>query len=193
MCGPASSTAFRRLASRPGTSLARGNQSIIRVVVVSDTHVPRFARRFEKALALVRAEAPDLILHCGDFTEPEAIGPLEAIAPFDGVAGNNDGAELVRRFGLTKILELGKSCVGLVHGHGGERGSTEQRARAAFANRPLAAILFGHSHVPLCERRDGTWLINPGSPTDKRRQPRYSYAVIDAGAACFEPRLVFFD
>lgn len=165
-----------------------------RVVVVSDTHVPRFARRFEKALALLRAEAPDFILHCGDFTEPEAIAPLEAIAPFDGVAGNNDGAELVHRFGLAKIREIASARLGLVHGHGGERGSTEQRARAAFADRqPLAAILFGHSHVPLCERRDGTWLINPGSPTDKRRQPRYSYAVIDVDAARFEPRLVFFD
>lgn len=161
-----------------------------RIAVVSDTHVPRFERRMAPFLERLRAERPDCIVHCGDFTELPSVAPLEAIAPFDGVAGNNDGEEIVARFGRVKIREFGAHRLGVVHGDG-SRGTTLERARAAF-RAPLAAILFGHSHVPLCERYDGTWLINPGSPTDKRRQPRYSYAIVDVHGARFEPRLVFF-
>jgi putative phosphoesterase len=167
------------------------NDPLMRVAVVSDTHVQRFVRRMPPFLARLAAEAPDIILHCGDFTELAEVAPLEALAAFDGVAGNNDGEEIVRRFGRTKILELAGRRIGLVHGDG-PRGTTLERARSAF-RAPLDAILFGHSHVPFCERLDGTWLINPGSPTDKRRQARFSYAVIDIERARFEPRLVLFD
>ena len=58
---------------------------------------------------------------------------------------------------------------------------------------PALKERFGHSHQPLCERRDSVWLVNPGSPTDKRRQPRYSYAILDVEGGRAEPRLVFFD
>ena len=78
-----------------------------------------------------------------------------------------------------------------MHGDG-ERGTTLERARGAFTE-PLDAIFFGHSHVPHCERRGGTWLVNPGSPTDKRRQPRYSYAIVELDERRLEPRLVYFD
>jgi predicted phosphodiesterase len=54
-------------------------------------------------------------------------------------------------------------------------------------------VCFGHSHQPLCERRDSLWLVNPGSPTDKRRQPRYSYAILDIQRGRVHPRLVFFN
>lgn len=163
----------------------------MRIAVVADTHVPRFAHRLPLVLERLCAERPDFILHCGDFTEIAAVAPLEALAPFDGVAGNNDGEDIVRRFGRAKILELGTRRIGLVHGDG-SRGTTLERARAAFAE-PLDAILFGHSHVPYCERHEGRWLLNPGSPTDKRRQKRYSYAIVEIDEARFEPRLVFFD
>ena len=121
----------------------------MRVAVVSDTHVPHFARRMPPFLERLRAERPDVILHCGDFTEYAAIAPLEALAPFDGVAGNNDGDDIVRRFGRSKILAFGTRRFGLVHGDG-SRGSTLERARTAFTE-PLDAIFFGHSHVPHCE------------------------------------------
>ena len=63
----------------------------------------------------------------------------------------------------------------------------------AFSDDPVDVICFGHSHQPLCERRDSVWLVNPGSPTDKRRQPRYSYAILDVEGGQAVPRLVFFD
>ncbi len=165
---------------------------MLRIAVVSDTHCPRFARRLPAVLERIAAERPDLILHCGDFTEPEAIAPFEALAPLDGVAGNNDGDLIMRRFGRVKECEYAGRRIGVVHGDG-VWGTTLGRARAAFTGQALDAILFGHSHAPMCERLDGTWLINPGSPTDKRREPRYSYALIEFDAAGFRPRLVFFD
>jgi hypothetical protein len=79
-----------------------------------------------------------------------------------------------------------------VHGHG-SRGTTIGRSVAAFADVPVDVICFGHSHQPVCERRDGRWLVNPGSPTDKRRQARYSYAILSIARGRVVPRLVFFD
>jgi putative phosphoesterase len=64
---------------------------------------------------------------------------------------------------------------------------------AAFADEPVDVICFGHSHQPVCQRREGRWLVNPGSPTDKRTQARYSYAIVHIEDRCVAPRLVFFD
>jgi hypothetical protein len=165
----------------------------VKIVVLSDTHLPRFNARLEPALRAVAAERPDLILHCGDFTTLEAAEAFEPIAPFDAVAGNNDGPEIVRRYGRRTIVEAGGLRIGLVHGDG-SRGTTLGRARAAFAGEELDAIAFGHSHIPYLERHDGLWIVNPGSPTDKRRQQRFSIAVIETNAkGALEPRLTFFD
>ncbi len=141
---------------------------------------------------MIAAEQPATILHCGDFTSLKAVKPFEAIAPFDGVAGNNDGEKIVARFGRRKIITVEGAKLGLVHGDGIWR-TTLHRARAAFADESVDAILFGHSHIPLHQRKDDRWFINPGSLTDKRRQPRYSFAVLDIDDAVIQARLVFFD
>ena len=119
---------------------------------------------------------------------------LEAFAPLVGVAGNNDPPELVGRFGRERLIELDGLIVGLVHGDLGPGTTTPERARRAFEDRAADVIVFGHSHQPLIERSpDGSLLINPGSPTDKRRQPRFSWALLalDGGRASAELR--FFD
>ena len=164
----------------------------MRVAIVSDTHVPRFVRRLPAAVERVAAERPDAIVHCGDFTSPGAVAPFAAIAPFDGVAGNNDGAEIVARYGRRKVVSYGGARLGLVHGDGA-RGTTLGRARDAFAGERVDAIAFGHSHIPYLAREGDRWLVNPGSCTDKRRQPRYSFAVLEIGPSGVEARLVFFD
>jgi putative phosphoesterase len=165
----------------------------MKIVVLSDTHLPRFNQRLDAALRRVSSEKPDLILHCGDMTTLEAIPPFERIATVEAVAGNNDGIEIVRRYGRRKIVEAGGRRIGMIHGDG-ERGSTLDRARAAFENDTLDAIVFGHSHVPYLQQHDGVWVVNPGSITDKRRQPRYSFAVFDSDPdRTLVPRHVFFD
>ena len=153
----------------------------MKVALVSDTHLPRFGRALPQALVDgFEAAGIDRIVHAGDWTEPLAVALLEALAPVDGVAGNNDGPALHERFGTRRVLELGGTRVGVTHGHLGPGSTTPERARRAFEDEPgLGAIVFGHSHIPLIERLPGgAWLVNPGSPTDKRRQPLYSWALM---------------
>jgi putative phosphoesterase len=165
----------------------------VKVAVISDTHLPRFAARLEDALARVAGEHPNLILHCGDLTTLAATAAFEGIAPVEAVAGNNDGPEIVRRYGRRKVVTAGSLRIGMVHGDGA-RGTTLERARTEFAGEPLDVIAFGHSHVPYLGRHAGVWLVNPGSVTDKRRQPRYSFAVLEADATgTLVPRLVYYD
>jgi putative phosphoesterase len=167
------------------------------VGVVSDTHLPRFGRALPAALVegLTSARV-ELILHLGDMTEPLVPPLFEAIAPFDAVAGNNDGGELVARFGRRKVVEVGGVRFGLVHGDQGFGRTTPERATDSFHAGEVDAVLFGHSHMPLVERlADGRWLVNPGSPTDKRSQPRYSFALIGIDLATREirPEIRYFD
>ena len=163
----------------------------MRIAIVSDTHLPRFGTRLPRALVEGFREARiDRIIHAGDWTEPMAVELFEAIADLDGVAGNNDGPELHARFGTQLVLEVDGARLGVTHGHLGTGATTRDRAIRLFADEPgLAAIVFGHSHAPLVERpvgEDGTgiWIVNPGSPTDKRLQPRFTWALltIDGGA-----------
>jgi len=153
----------------------------MRIALVSDTHLPRFGRALPRALVDgLRETRVELILHAGDWTEPMAIPLFEAIAPVDGVAGNNDGDELRARFGTQRALELAGFKIGITHGHLGTGRRTPDRARSLFAGRRLDLLVFGHSHQPSVERSaDGMWLLNPGSPTDKRTQPHYTWILLE--------------
>jgi hypothetical protein len=168
----------------------------MRIALVSDTHLPRFGRVLPWALVDgIRSARVELILHLGDFTEPFVPALFDALAPFDAVAGNNDGQELVRRFGRRKLLELDGVRVGMAHGDLGLGGTSAERARRAFAAEDVAVVLFGHSHAPFAERvPGGPLVVNPGSPTDKRAQPRYSWGLLELGNGT-EPRaeIRFFD
>lgn len=139
------------------------------------------------------AERVELVLHLGDFTEPWTTDLFDSIAPLDGVAGNNDGPELRARFGRRKVLELAGLRVGLIHGDEGRGRTTPERALNAFSGDGIDLVLFGHSHIPLLEWRGPTCLLNPGSPTDRRRHARYSYAVAELGQGRLDPALRFYD
>jgi hypothetical protein len=160
----------------------------MRIALVSDTHLPRFGRALPRALISGLVDAGvERILHVGDWTEPFVVDLLSEIAPVEGVAGNNDDAELHRRFGTRRVVEAGGVRIGLTHGHlGRSSASTAERAVDAFAGEAdLDAVVFGHSHVPVVRRLpDGRWLANPGSPTDRRRQRAFTWALltIDGGA-----------
>lgn len=152
---------------------------LARIAVVSDTHMPHRGRELPRALAS-GIQGVDLILHAGDWTDPYVVDLFAAIAPVDGVAGNNDGPELYARFGRRKVIAAHGIRIGLVHGDGYSR-STEETARKSFAREDVDLIVFGHSHRPWHGELDGVPLFNPGSPTDKRREPRYSYGIIEIG------------
>lgn len=153
----------------------------VRIALVADTHLPRFGRALPGALVRgIRDAGVERILHAGDWTHPLAVDLLAALAPIDGVAGNNDPPELHERFGERRVVEVGGVRIGLTHGHAGPGGTTADRAIRAFEAEPgLDAVVFGHSHMPAIRRLpDGRWLVNPGSPTDRRRQPACSWALL---------------
>jgi len=145
----------------------------VHVVVVSDTHAPRFWKRCPPAVA-DRLEGADLILHAGDVCIPEVLDELAAFAPVRVVLGNNDGPE-VAAWGAPETLELELDGlrVGMIHDAGTKEGRLA-RMRRRFPAADL--VIFGHSHIPLDAADDRLRILNPGSPTDKRRQPHRTLA-----------------
>jgi putative phosphoesterase len=153
--------------------------------------MPRHGRALPAALR-EGLRGVNVIVHCGDMVDAMAIPLFEEIAPLQAVAGNNDPAYLQQRFGKRKVLEFGSARVGVVHGHDGTGRSTLARAQNAFKDEDVDAILFGHSHVPYCEWHDSVLLFNPGSPTDRRRQPEFSYGILRVTGASIEPHLHYY-
>lgn len=150
----------------------------MRIGVVSDTHMPLRGKQLPRAL-VEGLHGVDLILHAGDWTSLDAVSQLETIAPVDGVAGNNDGRELVKRFSRKKIIEVAGVRIGIVHGDDGYGGPAEFRAFEAFRDEGVDIIVFGHSHTPHISRKDGILLFNPGSAMDKRWEAEYSFGIIE--------------
>jgi uncharacterized protein len=161
----------------------------VRVVIVGDTHLPRFGRDLPPPLVAALVDA-DRILHVGDITEPFVLDLLAAFGPVDAVAGNNDGPELQARLGTGKVVSIGGLQIGMTHGHAGPGRTTPERARRTFDGVEVAAVAFGHSHQPMIERDGDLWLLNPGSPTDRRRQPSFTFLEVDIEGVELRPRLV---
>jgi putative phosphoesterase len=140
---------------------------------VSDTHMPTRARVLPRPL-LADIERADLVLHAGDLATADVLAALQALAPVQAVYGNTDEPELRRILPRRTKVDVQGKMVGLVHGDSPSL-PTVQRAQAEFVDEPVDAIVFGHSHKPLLRREDDVLLFNPGSPTDRRTQPRFSY------------------
>lgn len=159
----------------------------MRVAIISDTHLPRGTRALPEA-CVARLRAADLILHAGDLIALSVLKDLEALGPpVAAVSGNVDRAEVIARVPDRRVVELpGDLRLGMVHDAGPARGRLE-RQRAAFPD--CAAVVFGHSHIPLHESSsDGAFqLFNPGSPTDRRSQPRHTMgeATVAGGRVTF--------
>ena len=115
-------------------------------------------------------EGADLILHAGDVCRRETLEELERFAPVQAVLGNNDGPD-VAAWGAPEVLELDLDglAVAMLHDSGAAPGRG-RRLRRRFPDADL--VVFGHSHIPWDEVTEGQRAFNPGSPTDKRRQPR---------------------
>ena len=140
----------------------------MQVVVLADTHAPRRWRVCPPRVAehLRRAE---LILHAGDVCTAAVLAELAEYAPVSAVLGNNDGLD-VAEWGAprTAELDLAGLSVAVVHDSGAAAGRLT-RLRRRFPSADL--VVFGHSHIPLDESAPGLRIFNPGSPTDRRRQP----------------------
>ena len=141
--------------------------------------------RGRRVLPVERLRDADLILHAGDFSTVGVLDELEAIGPpVCGVYGNVDEPALRERLPEQRIVEAGGARIAMLHDAGPGKGRLE-RMRLRFPG--ADAVVFGHSHIPLHEERDGFQIFNPGSATDRRRQPRHTmgYAEVVRGRVRF--------
>lgn len=155
------------------------------IAVISDTHLPRGRRLLPDACVELLRKA-DLILHAGDVVTSEVLADIEALGPpVAAVQGNMDTAELRSRLPAERVVDAEGVRIAMLHDAGPASGRLA-RMRARFPDSD--AVVFGHSHIPLHEERDGFQLFNPGSPTDRRKQPRHTMgrARVENGRVTFE-------
>ena len=147
---------------------------IHRIGVISDTHIPKRASRVPDD-ALRHFEGVELILHAGDLSALAVLDQLAAHAPVEAVQGNVEAPEVVARLPIKRELVVGGCAIGLVHILG-ERAHYTRTARREFPD--ARVVVFGHSHIPYIEDANGLLLLNPGSATDRRRQPHCTVALL---------------
>ncbi|HEX4010014.1 MAG TPA: metallophosphoesterase family protein [Solirubrobacteraceae bacterium] len=142
------------------------------IAIISDTHLPKGSRRLPEA-CVARLTTADLIIHGGDLVQLSVLQELQALGPrVVAVHGNVDDAAVRAALPETAIVDAGEHRIGIIH----DAGPATGRLRRLHARFPDAqAVVFGHSHIPLHERApNGFQIFNPGSPTDRRRQPRFT-------------------
>lgn len=144
------------------------------VLVLADTHVLGLPANLPDRVA-AELEQADLIVHAGDLTSAAFLEELRRFAPVHAVYGNADELSLHRDLPARLVVEVLGRPLGIVHGHLGKGSSTLARARNAFAPGEVDVVVYGHSHFPYRGYVGETLLFNPGSPTERRQSPRFSY------------------
>src|SRR5438105_1210007 len=158
-----------------------------RVAVISDTHLPRGTRALpDECLRLL--QGADLILHGGDFVSVAFLEELRGFGPsVEGVQGNMDEAALKESLPRERVVEADGARIGLLH-NAGPRQGREARLAARFPD--CGAVVYGHTHLPQVERFQHLWILNPGSPTDRRGAPVHSMLVLTVRNRRLTPELV---
>jgi putative phosphoesterase len=145
-------------------------------VVLADTHIRRGSRRRLSDAAYHHLQQADVILHAGDIVVHDVLDELSGFAPVHAVLGNND-RELAGLLPEARLLDLGGVRVAMVHDSGPAAGRAG-RLRRRFPEAHV--VVFGHSHIPWNEPgAQGQLLFNPGSPTERRRQPHHTLGTLD--------------
>jgi hypothetical protein len=151
---------------------------MIRIGVLSDTHIRNAWHETALWEALERQffHDADVILHAGDMVD-EAVLDVWGARLVHAVRGNMDAGS---RLPVRKVFEVGGFRFGLMHGWGPPAG-LEKRLMREFAEDALDCLVYGHSHVPVCQRRNGLLLFNPGSATDPRGGPHPTVGLLEVG------------
>jgi len=148
--------------------------------------MPRGSRRLPDECLRLLAES-DLILHVGDVVAASLLEELRALAPVQAVQGNMDEPALKAALPETRIVEFEGVRIGMVH----EPGPAAGRAERLAARFPRCdAVVYGHTHLPEVTRHGSEWILNPGSPTERRRAPARTMLVLEVEGGGVEPRLV---
>ena len=162
----------------------------MKLAVVSDTHMRDRGARVLPEPAWRELRTADAILHAGDVVEPALLQALAEVAPVHAVLGNNDGA-LVGALPETLEVTFDGVRVAMIH-DSGPRTGREGRLRRRFPDADI--VVFGHSHIPWNEAGlDGQWLLNPGSPTERRGQPHRTMATIEISDGRFRTEVLAVD
>ena len=149
----------------------------MRLAIISDTHMPRGTRALP-AECVAQLRAADAILHAGDLIELSVLELLQSLGPpVHAIRGNVDSAELQARLPLVRTVEAAGARIAMIHDAGPADGRLA-RMRRRFPE--ADAVVFGHSHLPLHEERDGFAIFNPGSPTERRRAPHHTMGLATA-------------
>ncbi|MCW2963696.1 MAG: metallophosphoesterase family protein [Actinomycetia bacterium] len=159
----------------------------MRIAVISDTHLPRGSRSLAEQ-CMERLRAADLILHGGDIVGAGFLDELRALGPpIEAVYGNMDEPDLKTSLPKERVVEAEGVRIGLVH-IPGPRVGRDARLLARFPG--CDAIVFGHTHVPQVEQYEGVWILNPGSPTERRSAPARTMLELVASSGDLAPTLV---
>jgi len=147
----------------------------VQLLLIADTHLPRRAKDLPSEV-WAAVDAADLVVHAGDWVSPELLDRLEERADVLGCWGNNDGPELRSRLPEVARRTVAGVRLAVVHETGDARGR-EERLDSRYEE---DVLVFGHSHIPWdTVTPRGMRLLNPGSPTDRRRQPHCTYMTLD--------------
>lgn len=157
------------------------------VALVSDTHLPRGSRVLPPE-CVERLRRADLILHAGDLTSVVFLEQVRALGPpVHAVAGNVDEPALQAALPQEIVVDAGGARIGMLHVPGHAKGR-EERLAARFPG--CAAVVYGHTHLPQVERVRGVWILNPGSPTERRRAPTRTMIELSVAGGTVEPELI---
>ncbi len=154
----------------------------MRILVISDTHVPARADALPGEVAAALASGPDLVIHAGDLTSPAILEQLEMSPHFKGVSGNMDPPEVTASLPRERVIEVQGLRIGVLHGDGPGRGPDMAESLATWFDE-ADIVVSGHTHRPHLVVLDGVYLFNPGSATDPRggSAPSIGWIEIPAG------------
>jgi uncharacterized protein len=160
---------------------------LTRVAIISDTHLPRGMRVLPEECVTRLAQA-ELVLHAGDFVTVAVLDDLREIGPpVEGIHGNMDEPQLKQLLPKQRVVEVADVRIGMVH-NPGPRNGREARLASRFAN--CHAVVYGHTHVPQVERFEDVWILNPGSPTERRTAPVHAMIELTVTGSEVTPELV---
>jgi len=153
---------------------------MVKIGVLSDTHLTDMSKgvSFLDHLRERFFKGVDMIFHAGDVVNPDVLMAFTGTT-IHVVRGNMDPP--VRGIPTRKVIEVEGFRIGLIHGWGAPD-TLEEKILKEFQGQKLDAIVYGHSHAPVCRRKDGILFFNPGSPTDRRWAPYHSVGILEVGS-----------
>jgi hypothetical protein len=149
---------------------------MLKIGVISDTHIPINAQKISAEIRSLFKDS-DLILHAGDLISIEVIDELKKIAPVAAVSGNMDQLEVKSKLPNKQVVKIDKYRIGLIHDPGNLKNKKEVLDKY-FKDEKLDILIYGHTHMPLCEKYQGIVFFNPGSATDTIFAPYKSVGII---------------